>query len=661
MIKNTDKFREAALSFERTGKYTNTPPKTTAYRDFWDTEMERCLDGYTAEDGDFISGYHYFYLNYCPIQLVNEKEVTLKDGTKRIMGVRELGFPLFWDSDYMYYNAIDQAEKTGQHLVVLKTRGRGYSFKAASMLCLNYFLIPGSKSYAVAAENEFLIKDGLLTKTWEMMSFVDENTAWAKKRQKVDTKMHKRSSIVVDKDGVKTEIGYLSEIIGVTVKNDVQKIRGKRGKLILFEEAGKFPNLLSAWNIARSSLEQGGLVYGTMIAFGTGGTEEADYGGLKQLFYTPKAYNVLQFKNIWDEGAVKDCGFFVPEYMNLEGYMDEYGNSLVEQAKKYALEQRRLIEEHANDKEAVDRYVAEKPFTPMEATLQLSGNIFPKKDMIRHLNSILTNDKLYNYKQVGELYWTDDGKVRWEPDKKLKDITKFPLDKEDSKAGAVVIWEHPPDDIPYGLYIAGCDPYDHDSSTTDSLGSVFIYKRFQNFESYHDIIVAEYTGRPETANEFYENVRKLSVYFRAIILYENQNKGLFQYFTTKGCDYLLADQPDIINDIIKDSTVQRKKGIHMNTSIKEWAERETRDWLNEEYAEGKKNLTKIMSVPLLQELISYNDKGNFDRAISLFMIMIYKKELHKVNVKKKQERYRLDSFFTSPMFKDYDNYNLYIN
>jgi hypothetical protein len=210
------------------------------------------------------------------------------------------------------------------------------------------------------------------------------------------------------------------------------------------------------------------------------------------------------------------------------------------------------------------------------------------------------------------------------------------------------------------LYIAGCDPYDHDSSTTESLGSCFIYKRFQDFESYYDLPVAEYTGRPETANEFYENVRKLATYYRATILYENQNKGLFQYFSTKGCDYLLADQPDIIDDIIKNSTVQRRKGIHMNTSIKEWAERETRDWLNEEYAEGKQNLTKILSVPLLQELISYNDRGNFDRVIALFMIMIYKKELHRVKVKEKKKS-TLDSFFTSPMFSGYDDHTLYLN
>lgn len=78
--------------------------------------------------------------------------------------------------------------------MVLKARGKGYSFKGGSMLCRNYFLIPGSKSYAVASENEYLTKDGLLTKAWEFMDFIDKHTAWAKKRM-IDRTMHKRAGV----------------------------------------------------------------------------------------------------------------------------------------------------------------------------------------------------------------------------------------------------------------------------------------------------------------------------------------------------------------------------------------------------------------------------------------------------------------------------------
>lgn len=665
IYKNTDKFRTEALKFKQYGYYTAAPRGTTEYKKYWDEQRKRSLEGYHTEDGDFITGYHYFYLNFCPILLLEDKKVKNSKGEYVLKSNRTKNFPEFWDSDKQFFDAVQEAEETGKHLAVIKARGKGYSFKTASMLNRNFFLVPDSRSYAIAAETEFLTKDGILTKAWDMMDFIDQNTAWTKKRQRFDTKMHKRASLLIDKEGTKIEIGYKSEIIGITLKNDVQKARGKRGKLILWEEAGKFPGLLDAWQIARPSVEEGDEAYGLMIAFGTGGTEEGDYGSLKELFYSPEAYNILPIENTWDTGAEGTaCGFFVPQYMNMgKNFMDDQGNSLIDKAIKHAKEEREKVEKNANEKSAVDRYIAERPFTPMEATLQLAGNIFPKKAIAQQIARLQTNEKLKNFKQVGNLEFNSEGKLVWIQSKTPNDLKKFPLDRSDDKTGSIVIWEHPPEDIPYGLYIGGCDPYDHDDSGTGSLGSTFIYKRFQGFESYYDIIVAEYTGRPETADEYYENVRRLLLYYNATLLYENERKGIFPYFTMKGCDYLLADQPDIINDIIRDSKVNRKKGIHMVDAIKDWAERELRDWLKQEYSPGKQNLTRILSIPLLQELLAYNNKGNFDRVIALMMVMIYKKELHKVHIKEKKQIERGDAFFKTPLFAQTKtmNRNLYNN
>ena len=207
-----------------------------------------------------------------------------------------------------------------------------------------------------------------------------------------------------------------------------------------------------------------------------------------------------------------------------------------------------------------------------------------------------------------------------------------------------------------------CDPYDHDKSGTSSLGSTFIYKRFQNFEEYYELPVAEYTGRPETAEDYYENVRKLLVYYNARLLYENERKGIFPYFTHKHCDYLLADQPDILVDIVNNSSVQRRKGIHMNRQIKDYGEGLIKEWLNEEYAPGCKNLTKIMSEPLLEELIAYNDKGNFDRVMAFMILMIYRLQLHNLHVKEKHNTERKQRIFDKPLFtKQWFNEDLEID
>lgn len=41
------------------------------------------------------------------------------------------------------------------------------------MLVRNYSLVKESKSFAIASEQKFLIGDGLLTKAWEIMDFID--------------------------------------------------------------------------------------------------------------------------------------------------------------------------------------------------------------------------------------------------------------------------------------------------------------------------------------------------------------------------------------------------------------------------------------------------------------------------------------------------------
>lgn len=671
-IKNSNKFRQPVLRYLETGSYCQFPIGTSEYFSFWDKEMDRCLNGYTAEDGDYITGYNYFYINYCPILRIVYKERTKKDGTVEYIKVRQLEFPDFYDYDYYFFQAMQEAEEQGKHLCVLKSRRKGYSYKNAAMACRNYYLIPGSKTYIYASNKQYLTEDGILTKAWDYMDFIDKHTAWGKKRS-VNTQMRKRAGFFTkDEYGNEIEMGYKSEIIGVTLKDNPDVVRGKAGKLIIFEEAGSFTELGAAWQIARPSVEQDGIAFGTMIAFGTGGDQGSHFETLKNMFYNPEGYNCLEFENIWDEGVnTKKCGFFIPQYTNMDVrdangkrmYMDDDGNTLFRQALQYVLDERKIVIESATSSVAVDRYVAERCLTPQEACLEFGGNIFPKKELQQQLARIRTHKNLQNHKQVGDLTFDPSGNITW-IQKKTGDITHYPLEKKDDPTGSIVIWEHPVKEAPPGLYIIGVDPYDHDQAGTNSLGSALVYKRFQNFESYYDIIVAEYTGRPNRAEDYYENLRKLALYFNARIMYENERKGLFPYFTTKHCDYLLADQPEIINDIVGNSKVQRRKGCHMNKQIKEWGEGMIKDWLNEEYEPGKKNLTKILSEPLLEELISYNDTGNFDRVMALMQVMIYKEQLHNVIVKHKKESEKQRVLFEGPIFaQDYyqDNQNVLFN
>lgn len=664
-IINSNKFRQPAIQFMETGSYCLYPKGTSEYFSFWETEMDRCINGFTADDGDYITGYNYFYLNYCPIQRIIYKITKDAKGHNVVKKTRETAFPDFYDYDYYYFLSIEEAENQGKHLCVAKARRKGFSYKGGAMLCRNFFLIPNSKSYVYAANKQYLTEDGILTKAWDYMDFIDGNTAWGKKRQVSNTSMRRRASMLVTDDyGNKVETGYKSEIMGVSIKDNPDSVRGKAGKLILWEEAGSNNQLEAAWQIARPSVEQDGVAFGLMIMFGTGGDEGDNVAGLRNAFYDPKAFNCIEFDNIWDEGAQggKPCGFFVPQHTNLDIrdengkrlYMDEDGNTLHEKAREFILNLREEELKSAKSSQQVDRYCAEHSETPAEAFTELSGNIFPKKELQKQLARIRTNKKLANAKQVGYLTEVKE-EIVWNISKNKNDIKEFPLPKTADPTGAVVIWEHPVKDAPFGLYIAGIDPYDQDQSGTNSLGSCIIYKRFQDFESYQDIIVAEYTGRPKTAEEFYENVRKLLRYYNAKAMVENQNTGIFTYFNNKHCNYLLADQPDIIRDITNSSKVNRGKGCHMTKEIKAWGIDRIKEWLEEDLGNDTLRLNTIMSEPLLEELIKYNEKINVDRVMALLQIMIYKEQLYNYQVKQKTEKEKQIRLFNAPLFKNYDN------
>ena len=997
-VKNLDKFREAAIAFEKDGRYCQHAPGTSAFFKYWKEQESRCLYGYKVGE-DYISGYNYFYWNFSPIQ----KVVSYVDSNGVIRDERTEAFPDPRDYDKFFFDYIEDAERNGNHAVVLKSRGQGYSFKGASMLNRNYFLIRNSKSYAFASDKQYLTSDGLLTKAWEIMDFIDQNTAWAKRRHYKNTLEHRRASRQENVNGVKTEVGYKSEIIGVSVddpnkahpysqtvytpdghklwkdikvgstlftesgetttvseihevgtqdiyevvfndgrivratedhlwnvyrfvsksikntsrhsvKNmnlstkEIQKYvnsksyiynkikipipeavnfnaqdvpldaytlglmlgdgsigkstnnqsditmkhadlddikefipfkirhenwggdirnvifipngrniykelnlfdkkagtkfipdiykynsqevrfgiinglldtdgsvtkdfgvieystkseqmakdfmfivhslglggkisskiangvvyyrcyiycnpdetrlfnlkrkkellktkkenkfaknkrkfisvervtcvgkeqakcvtvtnptslyligdmvvthncRGKRGKLVLFEEAGSFKDLLKAYQISRPSVETGNKTFGTIIVYGTGGDENlADAMGLEELFFNPEGYRINPVPNIWSEGAQSKSGFFVPVWANMQGYYDEKtGISNKEESLKYHEEEYQKVLKNAKDTKSATRYKAENCVTPEDAVLRVSGSIFPTNYLKQRLSEIVGNPKIIDAEYVGELVYVDD-KVTFKVNSEKIPIRNFPTGT-DKPEGAVVIWEMPvansEGEIPYGVYIAGTDPYDDDESGTDSLGSTFVMNVLTNR------IVAEYTGRPATAKEYYENVLRLLKFYNATCNYEQNKKGMFGHFEQKNSLYYLADTPKILRDmdIVKtQGGGNRSKGTTATEQVNKYGRELIKAWLLENaYGEDKANLYTIKSIPLLKELIYWNKDQNFDRVSCLGMLLIYREDRVKFieTVGKKTPNVSDDPFFDRMMNKD---------
>ncbi len=647
ILENTEYFTERARFFTQHGVYTHIIPNSapgSEYRNFWDEEKRRCLDGYVREyDGEWIPGYFYHFLNYSPMNINVQKE------GKRADRIR--GFPSFYDGHYILYHYIEQSEAEGIHGNLLKARGKGLSFAGGAMGARNYHHIKGSRSFYFASETEFLTRDGILTKCIDDINFIDNNTPYTQPREYKDTDLHKRASY---KDiEFKTEKGMQTEIIGVTCKNDPQKGRGKRGKVLLYEESGVFPYLADTWMIAKKSVEEGDMSFGFMLGFGTGGTKGANFDSAKKFFQFPEPYGIKALQNIYSKNnGVGLVSLFYPEYINrgmvlnlgkkYEGLcMDSDGNSDVIKALVSILLKFQNIRIKTPSLDAYLQARAEECITPEDAIMSVGTSIFPTVDINDYLNEIESSyHRFISPHYCGRMMKTAVGTTEW-VNTEDNVIRSFPLTDSSNKIGCVEIFQMPvKSSLPSQMrYIAGIDTYDDDESQTDSLGSICIWDLIT------DRCVAEYTGRPNTANEFYEICRRLLMLYGATANYENNKKGLYAYFANNNSLSLLCDTPEILKDLdyVKGSTFGNKsKGTGATTAINIWARRLQADWMLKTYEDeienketgkieivSKMNLHKERSIGYLREASAWNPHINTDRISARGMVMIYREEMEK--------------------------------
>ena len=649
MLKKTDRVRPAAINFINNGYYTSALPGTREYYEFWDEEQDRCMYGYKVGDLE-ITGFHYFYLNYCPIDRAVDE--LLPDGT--MQAKRERTFPRFYDGDYEYFHEIDKARAANKHMIVLKARRKGYSYKAGSMLARNYFFVRNSKNFVFASSKEFLIGDGLLSKAWEFLSFIDDHTAWSQPRLR-DREMHKISGYKKKVNGMEIEMGLKSQIIGVSLKDNPDKVRGKAGELVFFEEAGSFPGLLKAWEVTMPTMRQGAKTLGMMVAFGTGGTDGSDFEAMEEIFYNPAAYDCMDYENIWDEGAMGTrCGYFIPIQKNLDGFIDEEGNSLQQDAIE-SDEQMREKKKGAADAKSLDQYIAEHPFSPQEATLQVTANLFDIASLQEQYNNVKARN-LQSIGTAGRLYHNEKGEVKFKIDGDLKPITKFPHRKDDDKTGAIIIYEAPyknqEQQVPINLYVICHDPYGQNQSADSmSLGSAYVLKRPNNLSHPDDIIVASYVGRPHSQDDYNRNLFMLADYYGCKIGFENDRGEVIAYAKRFRKMHKLQEEFEMLDKKeLRSKNVKRQYGMHMTEARKRQGEIYIRDWLNTVRSTddtGKKllNLHKIYDPALLTELIKFNHSGNFDRVMSLMIGMYHTRELYNAEVKDILEDRATDKWF----------------
>lgn len=673
IYKDADYFRQSALYFLKEGVYTKlipNPNPNSEYRRFWDREIDRCYNGLLREsDGMWIPGYLYWFLNYCPM-MINEYQ----KGKKK--AIRKEGFGLFFEGIWLRYLYLNDAREEGHHAAELAKRGCSKSYSLASIMSKN--LIIGESvetqrrniTVLTAYQKEYLRddKDGTLSKFVPTLSHLSKYTPFP--RLMIKQSSNEMTWQMGYKDEYGKLQGSLNMVMGVSAKDDSDKLRGKRG-WILFEEFGNFSGLLELYDVTRKSVEDGDFTFSLMYLVGTANNKESNFQSAKTLLYAPSSYNIKEVKNVYDKkGQGKDYfAYFFPAYLNRAGCFNEDGISDVVMALLQILNNRYKAK-YGADPTSVLRVIAEDPITPAEAIIKVKDAYFNVQALNERASQLDKNPSLYNDIYVGELYIDGEGEVKFRPTDSTP-IRSYPVDN-DTK-GALEIYAMPEKDksgkVFNNRYIIGVDPVDNDVAESSSLYSCFV------FDLFTDTIVAEFTGRNPFADDNFEITRLLCLFYNARCLYESNKKGIYAYFKVKRSVHLLAETPEYLRDkqLIKYSNVgSNAYGVNASSAINNYANSLLRDWFNklvpivierEDGTSDQVNVPVIYTLKtraLIEEAIQFNPEINVDRIRAMGMVMIYRQEYiirygDNMNAESR-EKYDEDNLSNDPYFRN--NYDL---
>lgn len=657
---NTSLFTEAAQFYRKNGVYTKAHPASSEYKEYWDIEEDRIRNGMTAPgalvNGKIqevkITGTHYAYLNYGRIKKtdnanydVSKPELILK--TRALTATKEVEFPDFWDGDYHFFKALDKARQIGKHLIVGKARRKGYSYKNGFACAVRANMFPRSTSIIGAFDKKYLIKgDGTMTMTTNYLQWFEEYTDF--NRGFLTTKSDEYELGYVPQ-GTKFKKGYLSKVLALSFKDNPEAAIGKDSDFIIFEEAGKFPNLSAALDVTIPTMEDGEITTGIIVVFGTGGTKDADWYAFEQEFYRTYKHGFMPFVNVWDDDARdKTCGFFHSHLLNLKPYIDENGNSIIEPALNSTLQKREERAAQSDKAQENDSYIALRCIKPSEIFAAGGTKFFSSEALKQHYEKVKHDEYVRNLGRVGR-YSESNGVITFVPNSQLPESDKHPqlttyhYDAKDDINGAIVEWYPPfrkPDgNIPMNLYRAWHDPYalekDREKMTFgDSLGATYVYERPNNYTTTGgDIIVASFVGRPESPDDYNEQLLKFVKRYNADLQFESDRGDVMGYFKSRGCYNLLADEPDFDWKREISGTTGRKKGIAMyNSERKGTAAMLLKQWLytkrgSDLAGNPKYTFHYIYDLALLEELLKWNLKGNFDRVSALLIGVLDKHEI----------------------------------
>jgi hypothetical protein len=593
------------------------------YKPFFDFHKKLCLDGFMM-DGVFINPFLYWHLNLW------HTEVDIIDERGRI--AQKYANPTLRDNEWLVTNEIDRAHKEKQGLVILGIRRFAKSVIEASYIAMGATLDENSQN-VIAGLNAPDIK--LITdKLDKGLNFLPEYFRW----QRVEDNWKNQVTL-----GIKTRGGERIPFSQILIRNldegnNEEAIAGTKPRKLIIDEIGKGSFLRGLQAAVPGFTTPFGWGCSPILT-GTGG-DMKKFMDAKSLMFDVSNYNFLTYNNEDDTKRVH--GLFISNKYRMEAKYESSLGEYLNVPKESDLHNVSMAvsdEDKANEitnsnlerlKKAGDRvaYLKEKMYYPQKVDdifLNEDTNIFDIESAKRQKTRLLQQDRT----GTPVVLFIDEGIVSHEFTDKVP-ITNFPLKNTDQKDAPVVIYEFPIENPPYGLYVAGVDPYRQGQAKySTSLGSVYIYKRMHELtgEKYQDMFVASYCARPDKKETWEEQSRLLIKYYNARTLCENDDISFIEYMKAKGDAHYLEKQPQWLHEIVPNTTVKREYGIHrssqkiidyMHTCLKKYMEEVVYVEKDEEGNITREMLgvSKMFDPMLLEEIIQYNDEGNFDRIVS---------------------------------------------
>jgi len=597
--------------------------ESAEYKEFFNFHKELCLNG-AMMGGVYINPFLYWHLN------IWHTEVDVIDDRGRIS--QQYSNPLLRDNEWVVTNEIDRAQQEKKGLVILGIRRFAKSVLEASYIAWGATFDENSQNI-IAGLNAPDIK--LITdKIDKGLNFLPEAWRW----QRIEDNWKNQVTL-----GIKTKSGERIPFSQILIRNldegnNEEAIAGTKPRKLIIDEIGK-GSFLRGFQAAVPGFTTPFGWGCSPILTGTGGDMKR-FMDAKSLMFDVDNFNFLTYNNEKDTSRIH--GLFISykyrmeakEQSTLGKHLNQPADSELHNVSMLVSNEEKAAEITTSNlerlKKAGDRiaYLKEKMYYPLEVDdifLNEDTNIFDIEAAKRQ------KTRLTNQERTGTpiILFSDGEKIGHDFTDKLP-ITNFPLKNSDSKDAPVIIYEFPVNNPPYGLYVAGVDPYRQGQSAySSSLGAVYVYKRMHDLtgEKYQDMFVASYVARPDKKEHWEEQARLLIKYYNARTLCENDDISFIEYMKAKGDGHYLEKQPQWLQEIVPNTTVKREYGIHRSSQkIIDYLHNCIKKYLEEVIFIEKDEagnlirevtgVSKIFDPVLLEEIIQYNDQGNFDRIVA---------------------------------------------